>query len=134
MKPTSSAANIQFSFGTTSKEHKRNCVHCVARLKPGRNFKVGPNKHQPELDCQFSPQHFHLLSPPSCPHFFYGNTEAICTPTCPGGGGCLPGAGRCVAHPGWVGAACSAPSLPAKLQTHMWPFPTSSSHGCFQGF
>lgn len=44
------------------------------------------------------------------------------------------GAGWWVAHPGWVGAACSAPNQPAELQTHTWPSPTSSRHHCFQGF
>lgn len=37
-----------------SNQHKMNGVQRVARLKPERSFKLGPDKHQPEPDCQFS--------------------------------------------------------------------------------
>lgn len=133
MKPISSTANIQFNFGTTSNEHRRNGVQWVARLRPGRNIKLGPNKHHPELDCQFSSQHFHLVSPPSYPGCFHGSAGAISAPP-PALVVAALGAGWWVAHPGWVGAACSAPNQPAELQTHTWPSPTSSRHHCFQGF
>lgn len=77
---------------------------------------------------------FSSFVPSQCPHYFYESTGVICAPTCPGSGGCLLGAEWCVACPGWVGNACSAPNPPAELQTHTWPFPTNGSHHCSRDF
>lgn len=104
----------------------------VARSKPVRNFKLGPNQPQPELDCWVLSQHFHLLSSPSYPGCFYGGIGVTCASTGPGGG-C---AGAAPQERGGAMLGQGRYELSAELQTQTSPFTTSrSSHRRrFQGF
>jgi len=89
----------------------------AARLKLDRNFKQGPNKPQPKLDCRFSPQHFHLLSSPSYSRCFHGSPGVIRASARLGGGAARTTSEQRAAGSGPVRAVCSAPNLPVKLRT-----------------
>lgn len=85
----------------------------VARLKPARNFKRGPDKPQPKPDCRFSSQRFHLLSSPSYPRCFHASRGVIGASSRPGGGS----AGAVSEERGGVLLGRGGYELSARLQT-----------------
>lgn len=113
MKQTSNAANTLFNLMDYKRAQKDAVPWVAARLKSARNFKQGPNKPQPELDCRFLSQHFHLLSSPSYPHRFYGSIGVTCGSSRPGGGA----AGAASREHGGVLLGRGGCELPAPLQT-----------------